>query len=94
MEVVGGECVNQNIFDYGRFDNDYEDMNPLLNIIAPLFWILIGIPLYWLYLDFNLEKTNAVPPFSIGNYAHAQYMHWEEEAKHVDCKMFTRWNLP
>jgi hypothetical protein len=84
--------VCKDVFD-DNLDNQYHDCNPLLYFIYPLFFIGIGIPLYVLYLWMKLEKTDAIIPFSVGNYAHAQYQNIIDEFKeNENLSKCNRWN--
>ena len=88
-------CIIDNGIDYSEnSDNEYEDVNPLLYIIIPLFFVGIGLLIYPIYLLLGLEKSNAIVPFSVGNYAHAQYMNrineWEDINNRLRCN---RWNI-
>lgn len=43
-----------------------------------------------------LIGQKSISPISVGNYAHAQYMHWIEESRTYcqDCEFYNRYNIP
>jgi len=80
------------IFDDGYFDNEDYD-SKLDKFIDNLSYLIITIP-FVAYYSMFVRKPNTVYPFSVGNYIHANYMHFEEEMKEEKYTLCNRYNLP
>ena len=86
-------CDNMNVNNDFDIDNDYSEITDTIeNILSPLCFIAVGIPMLFIYWYF-IKREVYIMPYSYINYISSNYNNIiEDNNEENNLKMCNRWN--